>query len=176
MITIAYVILLTIIFLFLISIIISFMGVPYAPTPKHIFKVLDEQNLIKDDQYIIELGAGDAQFLRYFYKRHNIKGIGYEISPTFYFISNVEILIQSFFVKRSNKIIVLLKSFFKADFENADVVYCYLFPSALKKLKSQFDKMKKGSLIISYDFKLPYRDATKIIDISSSKKIFIYQN
>ncbi len=72
--------------------------------------------------------------------------IGYEMSPAPYLISKLR---GAFFGKRID---TLPTDFFKADLSGFDVVFCYLSPAHMEKLKPQLAALKKGSLVVTCSF------------------------
>jgi hypothetical protein len=152
------------------SLLYGFITVPYVPTPQHILKEIEKLNLIHDNQTIVELGSGDASFLRYFARRNVIKAYGYEISPPLVLLSTILAKLP----KYKGSIHIQWKSYYDADIVNADIIYTYLLPKALRSLIPLFSQMKEGAQIISYDFRIPGYEPQQTIQIGKTKKLYIY--
>jgi hypothetical protein len=71
---------------------------------------------------------------------------GYEISPFPYYASKLRSL---FFGKR---ISIRHDNFFERNLSDCDVVFCYLSPQHMEKLKPQLLGLKPGSLVLSCSF------------------------
>jgi hypothetical protein len=51
--------------------------------------------------------------------------------------------------------VIKAEDMYTADLSAVDVVAVYLYPTALEKLKPQFDKLKPGARIASHQFEIP---------------------
>ena len=127
-----------------------FFGAPFLPTSKKAIKrILDNIN-IKNKMTIYEPGCGDARFLTSISKKANIKTIGFEYSPLVWIYAKIRD-----FCKRGKNVEILYKDYFKHDFKDADIIFCFLLPKRLDKLKDKLKKeCKKGTLVISHGFKI----------------------
>ncbi len=157
-----------------ISLLIGAIGVPYVPTPSKVIRSIDQLGLIKDGTNIVELGSGDAKFLRYFFSKYQVNAQGYEIAPMLIFASFLLCWRTKCKTKRK-ELVIHAKSFSSADISKTDVVYCYLLPQTLKKLAPNFQTMKKGSLIISYDFAIHELPVEQVLKLPKGKKILVYR-
>ena len=102
---------------------------------------------------LYELGSGEGTTVIIAAKEFDVKCIGIEIDPMRSFISRIRI----FFSGAKDNITILQKNFFKVDFSEATVVYAYLVPKALLRLKEKFLKeLKSGTRIVSYKYPIPY--------------------
>lgn len=102
---------------------------------------------------VYDLGSGDGRTLMIAAKEFGARGVGIEIDPLRFFIS--KILVR--FSGLSDKINVRRENFLKSDFSEATIIFVYLVPKALQRLKSKFLKLKKGTRIVSikYEADLP---------------------
>lgn len=134
----------------LFSVIAQLAGSPYVPTKqKEIEFILEKANL-KKNQLFLELGSGDGRVVRTAVYRYQVKGVGVEIHPLLWLYSKLLVQIQGL-----KKISFKRENFFKTDLKNADVVFLFLMPNTLKRLKERLVKTgKKNVLIISHGFKI----------------------
>ena len=139
---------LIIIYLFL-DFIAHFLGAPFVPTSqKDIDEMLKEAKL-KKGQVFIEPGSGDGRVVISAVKNYGVFGVGIEVHPF--------LLLYSKLSARFKKVSVQLKAenFFQTNYKKADVIFLFLFPRTLKKLKEKFLKeCKKNTLIISHGFRI----------------------
>jgi hypothetical protein len=106
---------------------------------------------ISSRDFIYELGSGDATFLITCAKELGIYGVGIEIDPVRFLLSKMAIRLNNV----SDKIKIERNDFFKTDISKATVVFVYLVPKALEKLRPKFEKeLKKGTKIISFRYKI----------------------
>lgn len=130
------------------SIYANFKGGMYVPTKqKEIDFILQNANL-KKEQVFLDLGSGDGRVVRTAVKKYKVKGIGIEINPILFVLS----IILSKAQKLTN-IKFIRENLFNTDIKKADVIYTFLMPETLKKLKQKFEnERQKKVLIISHGF------------------------
>lgn len=174
---IGYLIFLFIILLLFISVIVGLImarGVPFVSTPRRKYRQILSAVELKPGEKIYDLGCGKSALLVLAAKEFGAIGIGYELSLWPYLWSRFNI-----FISRAN-VEVRMKNFFKADLSDADVIYCYLFPSVMAQLEPRFAKeLKSTARVVSYGFKLPNTEPLKIVETRKDGKqlerIFVYQ-
>lgn len=143
---------------------------PWAPwwrtSDEKIRKALKLARVTSKD-IVYDLGSGDGKVLIIAAKEFNARGIGVEIDPLRFYISKFLIKLNGV----SDKITIARKDFFETDISEASVVFVYLVPNALKKLKPKFIKeLKPGTRIVSIKYEIdlpvkasiPYTDKYKI--------------
>ncbi|MCH9613205.1 MAG: hypothetical protein SP1CHLAM54_02020 [Chlamydiia bacterium] len=100
-----------------------------------------------------ELGSGFGSVLPLLKKRYQ-NVVGFETSPVPYLFSRV---------LHKN---VHREDFFDVDLSDAGLVYCYLFPGAMKRLKEKFlEELRPGTHIFSNAFSMPQWTPTAIYPI-----------
>lgn len=175
----------TLILVFTILIIFSFpqfSPIPYFPSNKKdinlIFKALD----LKNNQTIIDLGAGGGWVIfeaakKAYQKKLNTKFIAVEINP---------ILIMTLYLKRfchKNKKniqivrddIFTLKSVMRNPQLNnqAIIFYLYISPWFLKKVINQIKKTLKKFTVVSYFYEIKDEKCAK--KLSGTNNIYLYE-
>lgn len=94
--------------------------------------------------------------------------MGFELSPIFYLITLLNLKLHS--VKDYR---LYYKNFFNANLRKADIIFCFLMPKTMEKLKDKFIKeLKSGTKIISYAFEI--KDWKPYAVIKKYKKLPIY--
>lgn len=131
----------------------SFMGAPYVPTKKNeLDAILSEANL-KKGQKFIELGCGDGRMVKYAVEKFKTIGTGVDVNP-------VLILWSAFLSRKTKSLQLVNQNIYKTNLFPYDVIYVFLMPEMLEKLKKKFlDECKRGTLIISHGFRIPGWDA-----------------
>ena len=141
----------------LLLVLISWIWPPHSPwapwwrtkkrTAKTAFKMAD----VKKGDLVYELGSGEATALVVVSKDFGARGVGIEIDPARYYLSNFTIWRK----KLSHNILLIRGDMFRIDISDADMVYVYLVPKTLNKLMPKFKKeLKKGTNIVSYKYEL----------------------
>lgn len=137
-------------FYLIIDIIAHIIGGPYVPTKKkEIDTILKNANLRKG-QIFYELGSGDGRVVCTAAKRYKVKGFGFEINPLLVLYAQIQARIKGI-----NNVSFKQKNFFNLNLKKADVIFVFLMPKSLKKLKEKFNaECKNNVLIISHGFKI----------------------
>jgi len=141
------------------------IGAPLAITRKKQVEKIIEKAGIRGTDVFCELGTGTGRMMIKAYQKTNCKVIGFEMSPLYYLITLINLKINK--VKNYK---LYLKNFFKADFSGANVVFVFLMPKPLKKLK-----FKKGQKVISYCFPIERLEPYYIMEEKNSLPVYYYQ-
>ena len=154
-----------------ISLIVAIIG--GAPTvyskEKVIIKAFESVDL-KNGQLVADLGCGNAWSLIIASRKFGAKGIGIEISPFYYFLAKINVLLHG----ETKNIKIKFGNFRKreADIKDADVIYLYLFDKIVGKIEPWiFKSAKAHSKIISLGFPFKNHQATVI---KTRPPIYIY--
>lgn len=105
---------------------------------------------ISSKDIIYDLGSGDGIALITASKL-GAKGVGIEIDPLRVWISKILILNQG----AKDKIKIRKDNFFNIDLSEATVIFAYLIPKTLARLKPKFLKeLKPGTRIVTFVYKI----------------------
>lgn len=123
---------------------------------------------------IYELGSGWGTLALPLAKRYpNCRVMGFESSPLPFFVSQIR--------KRLGNVPNLKlyrHNFFEADLRDANLVVCYLYPGAMRKLKEKFQKeLKSGTLIVSNTFAIPGWQPEAVHEVGDlyRTKVYVYR-
>lgn len=137
--------------------------VVYVPTPHDVVaKMLELAKVTKDD-VVYDLGCGDGRIVVAAAKKYGAKGVGFDVDPERIKESNEN-------VKKAGveKLVTIKKeNIFKQDLSKASVITLYLLPRLNADLIPQFDKMKRGSRIVSHAYDIEGVTAEKTITVES---------
>lgn len=144
---------------------------PWAPwwrTSKKVARAMCRLAKVNKDDIVYDLGSGDGTTLIVAAKEFGAKGVGIEIDPLRYFISSM--LLRS--NRLSHKVKFLRKNFFDANISDASVIFVYLVPRALERLKPKLLKeLKPGTLVVSYRYKI----SLPLFDYDIKNDIYLYK-
>lgn len=127
---------------------------PWAPwwrTNKKVARAMCRLGKISKKDVLYDLGSGTGTALIVAAKEYGAKGVGIEIDPLRFFVSSM--LLRS--NRLSDKVEIKRKNFFDVNISEASIVFVYLVPKTLERLKQKFLKeLRPGTLIISYKYKI----------------------
>ncbi|SRR5258708_11501744 len=165
--------LLIVIVIFLL-IILSFVWPPDSPwapwwrTGKDIADNACKLGKVCEEDIVYELGCGEGLMLMISAKKYKAKAVGIEIDPLRTFIARIYV----YFYRLTSKVKIIRGNFFDYDLSEATVIYCYLVPKALKRLKPKFLKeLKPGTRIISYRYKIDF----PLVKKDTKNNIYLYK-
>ncbi|MBT3348980.1 class I SAM-dependent methyltransferase [bacterium] len=143
-------------------------GVPFIPTPDPIVEKMIELAELTSEKKFVDLGCGEGKIVRAAGKL-GARGSGYELIKPLVWYSTLRNKLENLPIEfRSD-------DFFTANLENIDVIFCYLWPSAMKKFWENFgETLTPGTKIISHAFEIPQLTPEKIEEMGKSK-IFVYR-
>jgi tRNA G37 N-methylase Trm5 len=122
----------------------------FVPTPQDAVEKMLELAEVKKGDVVYDLGCGDGRIVVTAAKKHGARGIGIDIDP--------QRIAESKENVRTNGVekLVTIKNadIFEETFSDATVITLYLLPSLNVKLIPQFDKLKPGTRIVSYQFNM----------------------
>jgi SAM-dependent methyltransferase len=144
-------------------------GLPPVPTrPQRIQKALKLANLLPDET-LYDLGAGDGRVLLIAARDFGANAVGLEIGPIQCALIWLRVTASGY----GNRIQVKWANFYKADLEDADVVYVYATSREIKKLASHLEKqMKRGARLVSISADFPEWEPSAF---DEQQLIFVYE-
>lgn len=146
------------------------IGAPLAVTNKKMLTLAIEKAGIGREDRFYDLGSGTGRVLIEVAKKTEAKVIGFELSPVYYLLGWLNLKIH-----RVKNCKLYLKNFYQANLSEADVVFCFLMPRALVKLKTKLKKeLKPGAKVISYCFEIPGWQPAAIIKKDKQLPVYIY--
>lgn len=147
--------------------------VPYVPTPEKVLDQMLDFAKLKGDESIYDLGAGDGRLLVLAKKKFpGLKATGFEISPMVYLLGRISMW------RHKTDATFRCVNFFKQDLSDADCIYLYLMPEAMRLLAPKFDReLKPGTKVISYAFTFKDRKPSETREVnwlSGKRNLLMY--
>ncbi len=140
---------------------------PWWRTSKKISVIMCDIAKVTDKDFIYDLGSGDGQALITASKL-GARGVGIEIDPLRVFISKILIRLNGV----SRNIEITRKNFFDVNFSDATVIFAYLIPKTLARLKPKFLKeLKPGTRIITFVYKIDL----PLIAADQKNEVYVYE-
>jgi SAM-dependent methyltransferase len=127
-------------------------GLPPVPTrPERIRKALKLANL-QPDEVLYDLGAGDGRVLLIAAREFGAKAVGIEVGP----IQCALIWLRAVASGFGNKIQVRWANFYKANLNDADVIFVYATSKEVVKLAPHLERqLKTGARVVSISADFP---------------------
>lgn len=148
-----------------------FVVVPYVPTPWPIVSTMVKMADLRGDETVYDLGAGDARLLSIALQRHpRITAKGFEIIPTVWALGKLRLWV------RKQKAVYRCRDFFGQNLADADVIFLYLIPSAMKSLEQKLDhELSPGTRVISHSFRFPGKTPVRQQVVGQRRPKTIYE-
>jgi len=142
---------------------------PWVPTRRKDMDRVLKLAAIAPGEVFYDLGCGDGRLVVEA-SRAGAKAIGLDISLMSYLMTLIRIAAE-----RSNAK-VAFKNFFRQNLSNASIVYLFLTPSAMPKVKKKLEaELKKGARVISYAFSIPGLDLVTADKPPGRQSIYLYR-
>jgi len=139
-------------------------GAPFVLTTKKRLEAMIKLGNFKKTDVVYDLGCGEGRIIRAVAKCGVAKAVGYEFSFFTYLLAKAKT-----FLKGGNEKIYF-RNFWKGDYGKATVIVCFLLPKPMARIKKEiWPKLKKGTKLISNDFKIPGVKPEKELH-----KVFLY--
>lgn len=134
----------------LFGIVANLMGSPYVPTKQKEAEIILKQAGLQKGDLFIELGSGDGRVVRTAALKYCVRGLGVEIHPLLLWYAKILAKLQKLTTVSFRR-----ENFFKTNLSRADVIFVFLMPKTLTRLKEKFmNECAKNTLIISHGFKI----------------------
>ncbi|NTU73819.1 methyltransferase domain-containing protein [Candidatus Roizmanbacteria bacterium] len=128
----------------------SLMGSPYVPTKKKEIEEMLKTAKLKKGQKFLELGSGDGRVVRTAVKMFGVVGQGIDINPTLVWIARFKARLQ-----KLKNITFKTQNIFSTSYKDADVIYLFLMPELIAKMRPKMEtEIKPTTIIISHGFKV----------------------
>jgi len=98
---------------------------------------------------LVDIGCGDGRVLRAARLRYGVRARGFEVNPVAYVLARIRTL-------GMKDVEIRFGDFWKTGLDEADVVFCYLFPDVMKRLAEKLEaELRSGTRVVSCNFPLP---------------------
>ena len=146
-------------------------GGPFVATKKKVAKVMILESALKPGEIAYDIGGGNGRFIVLAKKLIGRNIYGIELAWPIWFSGVINLIIHGISPKYMR-----LGSFFRLNFGNIDVFFCYLLPRTMEKLRNKFEtEANSGARIISYNFRIEGWEPKRIVRPEGSGTIYIYE-
>lgn len=151
----------------------AWRAVPWVPTKAGDMPRLLALMKLRTNDTLYDLGCGDGRLLSLAHEE-GARAVGFEISLLHFLISWLRV--RLFCHQGSSKPSVQYRDFWHTHLGDATVVYFFLIPRIMLRLKEKFEReLKPGTKVISYMWPIPGWEPLRV-DVSPDRpKIYVYQ-
>ncbi len=127
---------------------------------------------VTKDDIVYDLGSGDARVPIIATREFQAFGVGIEID----YVRHLTAWLNVRKNKIADRVILKRENFFKSNISDATVVFVYLVPRVLEKLKPKFfSELKKGSRVLSYKYKIKVEKGIKLVKKDLQNQMYLYK-
>ncbi|MBI2453825.1 class I SAM-dependent methyltransferase [Candidatus Peregrinibacteria bacterium] len=146
--------------------------VPYVPSKKRVVTRMIRAAKLKEGERVYDLGCGDGRLLLEAEKKVPVKTEGFEIAPLVYGLAWLRKKIAGSSMK------LRFQNLFSANLKRADVIFCYLLPHVMPRLRKKIlRECRRGTRIVSNTFHIPGLTPTKVLKRNRKKglpTVYVY--
>lgn len=141
---------------------------PWWRTNEKIARAMCRLAKVSKKDTIYDLGCGDGAALSVAAGEFGARGVGIEIDPLRYLFSKIRFKLNGL----ARKVKVVKKNFHEVDISKASIIFVYLVPKALERLKPKLLKeLKQGTLLVSFKYEI----SLPLVTYDKTNKIFLYK-
>ncbi len=145
------------------------VSVPFVPTPKPVVRAMLKIANAGPNDIVYDLGCGDGRILVIALREFDVKkAVGVEIRE-----DKVREAIEN--LKKAgvlNRAKVIHGDMFEVDISEATIVTLFLLTSVNEKLKPKLEReLKRGTRVVSHEFRIPGWTPKKVVDVRDSNFI-----
>lgn len=124
---------------------------------------------VKKNDIVYELGSGEGNVLIVAAREYGVRCVGIEIEPARAWLSRLDIWLRGL----SKHIEIVRGNLFEKNISDASVIFVYLVPKTLRRLKKKFIKeLKPGTKIISLRYEI---DGWKYAAFDKDNQLYLYK-
>lgn len=142
----------------------AFTSGPFVPSARKRHRTMMKLADIGPDDTVYDLGCGDGRLVFQSAKMAK-QAIGYELSIPLYIFGKIR---ELFNPKNAS---IRYGNIWKQDYKDADVIFCYLLPKAMKQFYAEvWPTLKPGTRVISNAFQIH-----ELKPLKKENKVYLYQ-
>jgi len=144
--------------------------VPFVPTHAGDIEFIVKKLKISASDVFYDLGSGNGKVLFLVEKLTGAKAVGFELSWWTILFAKIKGKLKKSNVRFRNQ------DFFKANWSEANILYCYLYPPLMGRIEEKFiNELKPGSIAIIRDFPFPKMAYTEKYYLPKNHEIYVYK-
>jgi SAM-dependent methyltransferase len=127
-------------------------GAGYQPTPPEVAEAMVRAARLKPGDHLFDLGAGTGTLLFRVARYPGVRLTGIEVDP----LRFLWLRFRRWRFGETGRLRLLRRNFFDVTLTDASVVFCFLWPSTMRRLREKFlRELPPGTRIVSYYHPIP---------------------
>ena len=144
--------------------------VPFVPTNQADVEFFVKILGLDQADVFYDLGSGNGKVIFLVKKLSGARGVGFELGWWTVLYAKFKALLLGSRAKFYNR------NFFKANWQEADFIYAYLYPPLMRRIKDKFlAECRSGAIMIVRDFPLPDLKPDEVYFRPRNHEIYIYK-
>lgn len=144
--------------------------VPFVPTYASDIKFIVDKLKISSKDVFYDLGSGNGKVVFIVEKLAGCRVTGFELTWWTHLWAKMQKVINRSRAEFVNR------NFFKANWSEANIIYCYLYPPLMGRIEEKFQaEMKPGSIAIVRDFPFPTMPHAEKYFMPKKHEIYVYR-
>lgn len=145
----------------------GFRGAPWVPTKNGDVERFLRLAELKTDAVVYDLGCGDGRIVRAA-TTAGARATGFELSLLPYCMAKLRLVGTSGVVR--------FNDFWRANLRDADVIYFFLMPAIVEKMKVKLEReLKPGAKVIAYVWPIDGWEPVLVDTKTGSPKMYVYK-
>ena len=138
---------------------------PWVPTPDRMIHRMLQMAETKKGDVVMDLGAGDGRILIHAVKNFGSRAIGVELEDNLVKLAREAARREGV----ADRVRIIQQDLFDADLSTATVIFLYVGPGAMKRLKPRLEKLVPGTRFVSHQFDLGDWEADEKIEVEGRR-------
>ncbi len=144
--------------------------VPFVPTYAYDIKYFVKKLGISSKDMFFDLGSGDGKVALLVEELSGAKVRGYELTWWTHLLAKAKAKLRGSKAEFKNQ------NFFKTNWSEANIIYCYLYPPLMGRVEEKFKtEMAPGSLAVVRDFPFPNMPYAEKFLMPKKHDIYVYK-
>jgi hypothetical protein len=159
----------------LIFVVSSFLGfiftrVPFVPTARRDIQAIIDRVPLSSADVIYDLGSGNGKVVFMLEQMVGAKTVGFEATLWTHWYAQIKKLLTR------SKAVFVLGNFFKHNWSEASIIYCYLYPPLMERIGAKIaQECRPGTTVIVRDFPIPNLAKVDYFRTYGNHEIFVYK-
>ncbi len=150
--------------------------VPFVPTHAGDIKFIVEKLKLSPTDAFYDLGSGNGKVVFLVNELSGAKTVGFELGWWTILFAKIRLKILDLRFKRKHSIKFKNQDFFQANWSEANIIYCYLYPPLMGRIEEKFlAELKPGSIAIVRDFPFPTMSYVEKYYLPKDHEIYVYK-